>query len=188
MSPKGRSIAEAPGWKMRLESALYDVGPVRHIRLDVRSGEVTLEMARTDSVVKEVVRESGLVINGLRVEFEPVDPGYVPDASAPARSAFFMANVPAVTNIDSVHRWARQQQINCDVDPVNDLVPDMGDRTIAFLTTKANTIRNGKYLDGLEYKCRTVKVSRIEDPKALFASKESLEHGIREWLEFIKDS
>ncbi|KAJ3363001.1 hypothetical protein GGF31_001264 [Allomyces arbusculus] len=187
-SPKGRPIAEAPNWRTRIGSALYDVGPVRHVKLNARSGEVTLEIARTDSVVKEVVRESGFVINGLRIELEPVDQGYVPDPAAPKRSTFFVSNLPAVANLESVHRWARQHQVTCDVDSVNGLVSDMGDRTFAFMTTKAMSLRNGKCLDGLKYKCHTLKVVPIDDPKTLFASKESLERGLRERLAALKDA
>ncbi|KAJ3349888.1 hypothetical protein GGF32_005196 [Allomyces javanicus] len=185
----GRSIAEAPEWKARVEAALYDVGPVRDTKLDARSGKVTIEMARTDSVVKEVVRESGLVLNGVRIDFEPVEASLVPDAGVTSmRSTFLLANVPTTASVDSLHRWARQRQIHCDVDLVKDLVPDMGDRLAAFLTIKAAGIRSGMELDGLEFMGCKVKVVPIDDPKALFASKESLERGVRERLAALKDA
>ncbi|KAJ3351164.1 hypothetical protein GGF32_004439 [Allomyces javanicus] len=152
--------------------------PIEHlppVLVPTLNDDCSLMQLEPGQLVYDVMCESGVVIAGLRFDFEPADPlDSIPFYERPRqfRVAFVLINSPKEAS--ALVPFLRQLDLNLtDVLDTKCLPRIPGHRSLsyAFLTVPHEFSMRPHKLDRLNIDGKQMRVFRLEDPKALFMNR-----------------
>ncbi|KNE62808.1 hypothetical protein AMAG_07989 [Allomyces macrogynus ATCC 38327] len=174
--PRMNTLARS--WPNRIRHALQPIGAMASMQLVENQGKITFTMPRRPGIIERLMQKSGLVLAGVRLEFEPIlsaDKPH-PPLHLPTLPVFILLNLPPVGVIDDLLSFLTY---NCPADQIYlDLVGAVRPHkqwSFAFATVlpggdpKAVEAMHGREIGG-----RKLMVKRIDDPKRFFATIDSL--------------
>ncbi|KAJ3349885.1 hypothetical protein GGF32_005193 [Allomyces javanicus] len=168
-------VRRALRWRRRLDQILVRCGVPQYVHLDESKSEISFYMRRGEGMVWSVMCQSGVVIGGARIDFEPADPRDAidrtdPHALPPERSVFILVNPPFVYHFNGLVEAMRAHGLcRLDADLNYDMKLPGTNVSYGFLSMAPDAIGHAEDLDRVVINGKRMRVVPLHHAKTMFA-------------------
>ncbi|KAJ3349884.1 hypothetical protein GGF32_005192 [Allomyces javanicus] len=172
---------------LRVIKSIVPLPMPQHMHLDEEWARVSFWLPHRPGIVGDMMRHSGIIIGGSRVEFEPADPhdALAADLIPPGRPVFVLLYMPP-SRFDMLVKAMERANLVADIDLQHGHSIGQSRRIqYGYLTLAPSSPQRdaAQCLDGIDLAGFRIRVFPLSDPKAMFADPGRLAKVLDEMVE-----